>query len=74
MGAQCAQALYCHEGMMANTAQVDVEKPDLEAYPLYATAPSLECVIAEGDMLFIPKGWFHFVASLSVSFSVSFWW
>lgn len=27
-----------------------------------------------GEMLFIPSGWWHRVESLSVSFSVSFWW
>ena len=50
-----------------------VEEPDLEAYPLYATAPSLECVIAEGDMLFIPKSHWHYVRSLTASVSINFW-
>ena len=72
---QSAAALYCHaDGMLSNTARVDVEHPDLAAFPAYAAAPSWECVIGEGDMLYIPRGWFHYVASLSTSFSVSFWW
>lgn len=33
-----------------------------------------ECVLGEGDTLLIPMGWWHYVRSLSVSFSVSFWW
>ncbi|RNJ57297.1 hypothetical protein D7B24_006204 [Verticillium nonalfalfae] len=33
-----------------------------------------ECILEEGDMLYIPIGWWHYVRSLSVSFSVSFWW
>ncbi|ROT40619.1 Clavaminate synthase-like protein [Sodiomyces alkalinus F11] len=33
-----------------------------------------ECVLEEGDVLYIPVGWWHYVRSLSVSFSVSFWW
>ncbi|KAM0328093.1 hypothetical protein ACHAQA_005496 [Verticillium albo-atrum] len=33
-----------------------------------------ECILEEGDMLYIPIGWWHYVRSLSISFSVSFWW
>ncbi|KYK59536.1 uncharacterized protein DCS_00666 [Drechmeria coniospora] len=33
-----------------------------------------ECVLSPGDALVIPIGWWHYVRSLSVSFSVSFWW
>ena len=31
-------------------------------------------VLTPGDALFIPQGWWHHARSLSVSFSVSFWW
>lgn len=33
-----------------------------------------ECILREGDTLLIPMGWWHYVRSLTVSFSVSFWW
>ena len=33
-----------------------------------------ECVLGPGDTLVIPIGWWHYVRSLSISFSVSFWW
>lgn len=33
-----------------------------------------DCVLGPGDTLYIPIGWWHYVRSLSVSFSVSFWW
>ncbi|KAF4463365.1 Mitochondrial division 1 [Fusarium albosuccineum] len=33
-----------------------------------------ECILEPGDTLAIPIGWWHYVRSLSVSFSVSFWW
>lgn len=33
-----------------------------------------DCILEEGDVLYIPVGWWHYVRSLSVSFSVSFWW
>ncbi|KAK9386490.1 hypothetical protein V1515DRAFT_144752 [Lipomyces mesembrius] len=33
----------------------------------------LDCILAPGDGLFIPAGWWHYVKSLSPSFTVSFW-
>ena len=33
-----------------------------------------DCILAEGEVLYIPVGWWHYVRGLSVSFSVSFWW
>lgn len=33
-----------------------------------------ECILGPGDTLLIPMGWWHYVRSLTVSFSVSFWW
>ena len=43
-------------------------------FPLFAAAPYTECILGPGEMLYIPPGWWHYVRSLSVSFSVSFWW
>jgi lysine-specific demethylase 8 len=36
--------------------------------------PYVDCILESGDTLYIPVGWWHYVTSLSVSFSVSFWW
>ncbi|KAF4587261.1 Lysine-specific demethylase 8 [Ophiocordyceps camponoti-floridani] len=33
-----------------------------------------ECILQPGDTLLIPIGWWHYVRSLSISFSLSFWW
>jgi len=43
-------------------------------FPNFADAEYLEGILSEGQSLFIPKGWWHYVRSLSSSFSVSFWW
>ncbi|XP_035214491.1 lysine-specific demethylase 8-like isoform X3 [Stegodyphus dumicola] len=59
---------------LSNTSQVDVENPDLEAFPLFPKAPYLECILREGDLLYIPPGCWHYVRSLSTSLSISFWW
>lgn len=75
---------------MENTSQVDVchvrtkslgGTTDLDAireikrrYPLFANATYQEAILAPGECLYIPLGWWHYVESLSTSFSVSFWW
>ncbi|KAH6635570.1 hypothetical protein B0J18DRAFT_51845 [Chaetomium sp. MPI-SDFR-AT-0129] len=33
-----------------------------------------DCILDEGEVLYIPVGWWHYVRGLRVSFSVSFWW
>ena len=60
---------------MSNTSEVDVEEKGLEErFPLFRDARYVETVLGEGECLYIPMGWWHYVRSLSVSFSVSFWW
>lgn len=72
---------------MGNTSRVDVgvvegwdetpeEGPDISAAEAEAVRGTefWDCVLEPGDTLYIPIGWWHYVRSLSVSFSVSFWW
>ncbi|XP_061567568.1 lysine-specific demethylase 8 [Cololabis saira] len=67
--------LYPHQSqLLHNTSQVEVENPDAERFPEFSKAPHLECVLQPGDVLFIPVKHWHYVRSLDVSFSVSFWW
>ena len=56
-------------------------EPDVESrssrigqFPLFSKSQPLEGVLGPGDCLYIPRGWWHYVESLSTSFSVSFWW
>ncbi|CZT43491.1 uncharacterized protein RSE6_03538 [Rhynchosporium secalis] len=70
---------------MENTSEVDIgvlsgwegtEEENSEAhakFPLFKDARFVDCILEEGDCLYIPVGWWHYVRSLSVSFSVSFW-
>lgn len=70
-----SHCVYPHEGrLLGNTSQVDVEDPDLNKFPKFITAPYLECILSSRDMLYIPPKCWHYVRSLSLSFSVSFWW
>lgn len=71
---------------MGNTSRVDVgviegwdEGPEdgdisVEEVEDFKKAEYWDCVLKPGDTLYIPIGWWHYVRSLSVSFSVSFWW
>ncbi|KAF9630585.1 Transcription factor jumonji/aspartyl beta-hydroxylase [Lasiodiplodia theobromae] len=46
-----------------------------ERWPQFAKVEGCcEAVLGPGDALYVPKGWWHYVRSLSPSFSVSFWW
>lgn len=54
--------------------QVDLDGPDLLNFPEFEKASGMEYILEEGDMLYIPPKWWHYVKSLSPSFSVSFWW
>ncbi|NP_001032273.1 bifunctional peptidase and arginyl-hydroxylase JMJD5 [Rattus norvegicus] len=72
---QESEAVYPHEThILHNTSQVDVENPDLEKFPKFTEAPFLSCILSPGDTLFIPAKYWHYVRSLDLSFSVSFWW
>ncbi|CAK4034205.1 Hypothetical predicted protein [Lecanosticta acicola] len=73
---------------MRNNSQVDVSqcRPDRATtdldklretqwkFPLFQEAKYVEAILGPGESLYVPLGWWHFVESLTVSFSVSFWW
>ena len=70
---------------MSNTSAVDIgvlagwdgtvheQKKAHESFPLFNEAQYVDCILNEGECLYIPVGWWHYVRSLSISFSVSFW-
>lgn len=67
------ESIYvCESDFLDNTSQVNVENVDYEKYPLFPRH-YLECVLEPGDLLFIPRHYWHYVRSLSLSFSISFW-
>ena len=71
--------LYAHgaeEGGLCaqgNVSEVEVEAPDLARHPRFAEAAYEEVVLRPGELLFIPAGTWHYVRSLSTSWSISFW-
>ncbi|TPX19454.1 hypothetical protein DIZ76_017245 [Coccidioides immitis] len=68
---------------MSNTSKVDIAAIELSPaeaetwdslWPGFAEAKYVETVLREGECLYIPVGWWHYVRSLQAGISVSFWW
>ncbi|CAH0473695.1 unnamed protein product [Peronospora belbahrii] len=49
-----SEKLYPIEGLLSNTSQVQVKDPDVERFPQFCHAKYLECILREGEMLYIP--------------------
>ena len=56
-----------------NISAVNVEDPDLQQHPKFAAAQFTDCILAPGEMLFIPAKYWHYVRSLSPAVSINFW-
>ncbi|KAJ9286018.1 putative JmjC domain protein [Paecilomyces variotii] len=68
---------------MSNTSQVDLAAIELSPaeselwdsmWPGFSDAEYVETVLKEGESLYIPVGWWHYVRGLKAGISVSFWW
>ncbi|MET0401565.1 MAG: cupin-like domain-containing protein, partial [Cystobacter sp.] len=55
----------------ANASLVDPETLDLEKFPLLRQASFQETVLAPGELLLIPGGWWHLVHALEPCISIS---
>lgn len=60
--------------VLALLLQVDLDNWDSQAHPQFGTLTYYEVILAPGDAIYIPPKWWHYAKSLSISFSVSFWW
>lgn len=73
--ASLSEELYPYsETMLCNSSQVDLDNIDETKFPKVRDLEFFDCILDEGEMLYIPPKWWHYVRSLSISFSVSFWW
>ena len=57
-----------------NGCRVDIEHPDYARFPRLRQAELLVAELDPGDVIYIPRGWWHHVRTLDVSISVNFWW
>ena len=61
---------------MDNFAMVDVERPDLARFPALRRARALEAILEPGDVLWLPRFYWHYVKQLdapSENVSLNFW-
>jgi len=61
--------LYNFNGVFS---PIDVDKPDLARFPLFARTKMLEVVVEPGETIFLPLAWWHHVTSLDVCISFSY--
>jgi Cupin-like domain len=54
-------------------SQVAAENPDLKAHPRLKYVTLLDGNLEPGDVLFIPKGWWHYLKSSESSISLTCW-
>jgi hypothetical protein len=57
-----------------NYSPVDTEQPDLSCHPRFRGAPLWRAVVEPGDLLYIPRLWWHQARSLTTSIGVNLWW
>jgi hypothetical protein len=55
-------------------SRVDLEAPNLAAFPELAHARGWYCDTREGDLVFMPSMMWHHVRSLTASITINFWW
>lgn len=53
------------------TLEYDEER---EMWEVFRRARYVDFVVREGESVFFPRGWWHYVRAVSGSFSVNFWW
>lgn len=48
-------------------------KPDMSAYPLYGKTHPVQFEMSPGEVLYLPRGWTHFVENLTPSLMLNTW-
>ncbi|MEZ4394519.1 MAG: cupin-like domain-containing protein [Polyangiales bacterium] len=69
-------ALYPHplRSLNAHHSQVRLDAPDLARFPRFAEARGEAVALEAGELLFIPRGWWHHFESLAPSIAVNAFW
>ena len=60
-------------GKQGNMSEVEVENVDEENHPGFKDLEYKEVLLFPGDSMYIAPGDWHYVRSLTTSFSVSYW-
>ncbi|XP_028780066.1 lysine-specific demethylase JMJ30 [Neltuma alba] len=62
------------ETLLMNSRQIDLDKVDEKMFPGLQDLEFVDCILEEGELLYIPQRWWRHVRSLTTGFSVSFCW
>lgn len=54
-------------------SRIDCENFLLSEFPLFTKARVYKVTVSPGDLMFIPKGWWHYISSSTPSISVNHW-
>ncbi|GAQ87334.1 hypothetical protein KFL_003460040 [Klebsormidium nitens] len=66
---------FQHSPLLRNTSKVDVEASETsDTWPNFVRTPFWECELQPGEMLYVPRKWWHYVRAVDTSLSISFWW
>jgi hypothetical protein len=67
--------LYPNLGQeLDHCSMVDVRRPDLARFPQFRKAQAYSVLLEPGDVIYIPRRWWHAVHSLDTAISVNYWW
>ncbi|CAN6811597.1 unnamed protein product, partial [Brassica oleracea] len=53
---------------------VDLDNIGKTEFPEAVKLEFVHCILEEGEMMYIPPKWWHYVRSSTMSFLISFWW
>lgn len=53
-------------------SQVDIDNPDFEKFPRYSPEARIDCIVEEGDGMFMPHGWWHRPVSEGLTIALTF--
>lgn len=67
-----SRAAYPFPDNLVNS-RVDLAHPDLDRFPRLASATFYQAVVEPGEILYIPRGWWHDIRAISPSISINHW-
>jgi len=62
---------FGHTAVVDHVSEIRTFPPDPAAFPLFAKAAYAEVTLRAGDMLYIPRRWWHWVTSLDRNIALS---
>jgi ribosomal protein L16 Arg81 hydroxylase len=63
--------LYVPNKELGHFSPIILESPDLKKFPKFSKATPVEFILGPGEILFVPRGWPHYVRSLDFTLTVN---